>query len=265
MAATTGTGSATRWGPLWGARPADWAVSEEQQTPSYEAALKLVEIGPGSAVLDVGCGAGVFLRIVADRHMGAFGVDASEALVELARTRVPEADIRVGEMESLPYEDDTFDLVSGFTSFFFAEDMVGALREAGRVAKPGAPVLIQVWGPAEDNELEAMKEVMRSFLPPPPADAPSGAELWREGVLEGMATEAGLSPESTFDHRWAYEYRGEDALGRAMMAPAGLAALVGPDREPEVRERIVEALAPFRTAGGDYLLQNGFHFLIARA
>jgi hypothetical protein len=80
-----------------------------------------------------------------------------------------------------------------------------------------------------------------------------------------MATEAGLSPESTFDHRWAYEYRGEDALGRAMMAPAGLAALVGPDREPEVRERIVEALAPFRTAGGDYLLQNGFHFLIARA
>jgi hypothetical protein len=30
-------GSGSRWGPLWGARPADWALSEDQQTPSYEA------------------------------------------------------------------------------------------------------------------------------------------------------------------------------------------------------------------------------------
>ena len=79
-----------------------------------------------------------------------FGLDASEALIELARRRVPEADLRVGEMESLPYDDDTFDLVTGFTSFFFANDMVAALREAGRVAKPGAPVVIQVWGAHDD-------------------------------------------------------------------------------------------------------------------
>jgi len=44
----------------------------------------------------------------------------------------------------LLYEDDTYDLVTGFNSFFFANDMVAALREAGRVAKPGAPVVIQV-------------------------------------------------------------------------------------------------------------------------
>jgi len=49
-------------------------------------------------------------------------------------------------MEDLPWEDDTFDLVTGFNSFFFATDMIAALREAGRVARPGAPVVIQVWG-----------------------------------------------------------------------------------------------------------------------
>jgi ubiquinone/menaquinone biosynthesis C-methylase UbiE len=49
-------------------------------------------------------------------------------------------------MEALPYADDAFDLVTGFTSFFFANDIVAALREAARVAKPAGPVVIQVWG-----------------------------------------------------------------------------------------------------------------------
>jgi ubiquinone/menaquinone biosynthesis C-methylase UbiE len=74
------------------------------------------------------------------------GLDASEALLELARERVPEADLRLGDLEALPYEEDLFDVVAGFNSFFFAVDLVGALREAGRVAKPEAPVVIQVWG-----------------------------------------------------------------------------------------------------------------------
>jgi cyclopropane fatty-acyl-phospholipid synthase-like methyltransferase len=95
-------GSAARWGPLWGARPDDWARSEEQQTPTYEEALRHVRLEPGHRVLDVGCGAGVFLRLVTDRGAHAYGLDASEALVEAARSRVPEADLRVGEMEALP-------------------------------------------------------------------------------------------------------------------------------------------------------------------
>ena len=49
-------------------------------------------------------------------------------------------------MQFLPYDDDQFDVVAGFNSFFFAADMVAALREAARVAKLGTPVVIQVWG-----------------------------------------------------------------------------------------------------------------------
>src|SRR5262245_5270613 len=109
------TGSAGRWGPLWGARPDDWARSEEQQLPIYEDALGRVTLGAGDRVLDIACGVGVFLRLVADRGARASGLDASEALIAAARTRVPEADLRVGDMESLPYEDDRFDLVTGFS------------------------------------------------------------------------------------------------------------------------------------------------------
>jgi SAM-dependent methyltransferase len=259
------SGSAERWGPLWGARPKDWALSEDQQVATYEAALQRVDLQAGQLVLDIGCGAGAFLRLLADRGARAYGLDASEALIELARTRVPEADLRVGEMEALPYEDDSFDLVTGFTSFFFANDMVAALREAGRVAKPGAPVVIQVWGPHEHRDLEAMMRIAHPYLPPRPPDAPREPEYWRPGVLEEMATEAGLEPREAFDVRWAYEYPDPETLGRAMMAPAGIAVLVGPEREAEVRAAIIEGLASFRTAHGSYRLENEFRCLIARA
>jgi ubiquinone/menaquinone biosynthesis C-methylase UbiE len=166
---TTGPGgSGRRWGPLWGARAADWALSEDQQTPTYEAALSRLELKPGQSVLDIGCGVGAFLRLAAERGARPFGLDASQALLELARLRLPDGDLRVGDMEALPYEDDSFDLVTGFNSFFFADDIVAAVREAGRVAKPGAPVVLQVWGRHDRNDLEAMKQIIRPFMPPPP-------------------------------------------------------------------------------------------------
>src|SRR5262245_38065919 len=160
------TGSASRWGPLWGARPADWALSEDRQIPTYEAALQRVRLIPGQRVLDIGCGVGAFLRLTAARGGDPHGIDASEPLAAFARTNLPAADLRVGEMEDLPWGDDTFDLVTGFNSFFFANDIVAALREAGRVAKPDTRVVIQVWGAHERCDLEAMKQIARPFLPP---------------------------------------------------------------------------------------------------
>jgi SAM-dependent methyltransferase len=259
------TGSAERWGPLWGARPDDWALNEDQQVPTYEAALRRVALEPGDRVLDIGCGAGAFLQLVAERGARGYGLDASEALIALARERVPSADLRVGDMEALPYADDTFDLVTGFNAFFFANDFVRALREAGRVARPGAPVVIQVWGPHERNDLEAMKAIVRPFLPPRPADAPPEPDYSAPGVLEQLAQEAGLEPEETFDTRYAFEYPDDETLGRLLVAPAGIAMLVGPEGEASLKEAIVAGLARYRTPDGGYRLENEFHFLIARA
>jgi SAM-dependent methyltransferase len=257
--------SAERWGPLWGARPADWAINEEQHVPGYEAALEHVTIEPGKQVLDIGCGVGVFLGLVAGRGAEPHGIDASETLIAVARERLPEADLRVGDMESLPYEDATFDLVTGFTSFFFANDMVAALREAGRVAKPGAPVVIQVWGAHERCSLEAMKEIARPFMPPRPPDAPPDPDFSRPGALEAVATKAGLTPVSGFVTSWAYTYPDAETLGRALLAPAGVALLVGPDREDAVKAAIVDGLASYRAPDGAYRLPNEYRYVIARA
>jgi len=222
-------------------------------------------VQPGDRVLDIGCGVGAFLRLIADRGARPVGIDASEALLELARTRLPAADLRVGEMEDLPYEDDTFDLVTGFSVFFFANDMVAALREAGRVAKPGAPVVIQVWGRHERCALEAMKEIVRPFFPARPAGAPPDPDLSQPGLLEELATQAGLTPESTFDTSWAYVFPDEETLGRALLAPAGVAVLVGADKEDAVKAAIVQGLAEYRTPEGAYVLENEYRCLITRA
>ncbi len=258
-------GSGERWGPLWGARPADWALSEDRQVPTYEAALQRVGLAPGQRVLDIGCGVGSFLRMVAGRGGKAHGIDASDSLIAFARGRLPDADLRAGEMEELPWEDDCFDLVTGFNSFFFANDMVAALREAGRVAKPGAAVVIQVWGAHEHCDLEAMKQLARPFLPPRPPDAPPDPDLSEPGALTGLASQAGLTAESEFDTTWTIEYPDAATLGRAMIAVAGLAILAGPERERELETAIVDGLAPFRTADGTYRLSNEYHFLVARA
>ena len=258
-------GSAERWGPLWGARPTDWALSEDQQLPTYEAALRRIDLRPGQSVLDIGCGAGAFLRLVAARGARAFGIDASEALLDVARGRVPDAELRTGDMESLPYENDTFDLVCGFNAFFFANDIVGALREAGRVARPGAPVVIQVWGPHDRNDLEAMKTIARPFLPPRPAGAPPEPDYSQPGVLEGIVARAGLEPGQAFDVSWAFEYPDEATMLRALVAPAGLAVLVGPEREEQFKDALIEGLTAYRTPAGGYRLHNTYHALIARA
>jgi SAM-dependent methyltransferase len=258
---STMTGSAEQWGPLWGARAREWAAVEEQQLPTYEAAIERLGIGAGQRVLDIGCGSGVYLRAAADRGAEVAGLDASESLLEIARARVPEADLRSGDMQFLPYEDDTFDVVSGFNSFFFAGDMAAALREAGRVAKPGGTVLIQVWGRPERCDLEGMKRAVGRLLARDAAEPPP---FWRPGVLEELASSAGLEPADSFDTRWAFEFADEEDAVRHLLAAGGsVAAVAAAGREP-VEAALRDAVAPYRRPDGGYRLENEWHFLFTQ-
>src|SRR5262245_12138235 len=143
--------------------------------------------------------------------------------------------------------------------------MIGALREAGRVAGPGAPVVIQVWGAHEHCDLEAMKQLARPFLPPRPPDAPPDPDLSKPGALETLATQAGRTPDIEFDTTWAFEFPDVETLGRALVAVAGLAVMAGPEHEDELKAAIVDGLAPYRRPDGSYRLSNEYHYLVARA
>jgi hypothetical protein len=126
-------------------------------------------------------------------------------------------------------------------------------------------VVIQGWGPHERNDLEAMKDIARPFMPPRPVGAPPEPDYSQPGALEELATQAGLTPETAFDSTWTLEYPDEATLRRALVAPAGIAMLVGPEREEEFKDALVRGLASYRTPPGSYQLQNQYHFLIARA
>jgi SAM-dependent methyltransferase len=256
--------SAEHNGHAWGLRARDWSETEAQMRPSYELAIQRAGLRPGQTVIDAGCGSGAFLRVAADHGAVVSGIDASEALLAIARERVPDADLSLGDLQRLPYADNSFDAVTGFCSFFFADDMVEALREAGRVAKPGAPVVIQVWGRPERFDLGLMKAVLARFRPPPPADRIDPSTLWQPGVLEDLATQAGLIPDAAFDDRFAYEYADEESMTRAMLSAGGFGAIVG-DRQDEARAAVLEALAVCRTPECGYRIENDWHFLIARA
>jgi SAM-dependent methyltransferase len=167
-------------------------------------------------------------------------------------------------MQVLPFAEHTFDVVAGFNSFFFADDMVVALREARRVAVSGGSVVIQVWGRHEACDLDAIKPIVRPYFPGADPDAPPPPDLSAPGMLEGIATAAGLEPNTTFDVSWAYEYEDDDALARGLLSAGGVGEAAG-EREPEVRAALIEVLAPFRRPDGSYTLENEWHFLVATA
>jgi ubiquinone/menaquinone biosynthesis C-methylase UbiE len=159
-----GKGSGTWWGPLFGAHAATWAETWESPqgwgTPVYTHVLDEAQVGRGTTLLDCGCGAGRFVRMAAERGASAAGVDASRELVEIAAKQNPKADLRVGDLKALPWPDDAFDIVTGFSSFQFAEDHVAALGEARRVSRGDVWVAIPT---RLDNS--AIPQVFATLMP----------------------------------------------------------------------------------------------------
>jgi SAM-dependent methyltransferase len=162
------SGSATRWGQLFGARARDWAETWEGPsgwgTPVYEHVLERAKIGSGVRVLDCGCGAGRFARMAADRGASVAGIDAAKELIEIAAERTPEGDFRLGDLEALPWPEDSFDVVTGFSAFQFADDKVRALTEARRVSR--GPVAVVIPSRVSESGLNLVFKPLFPFFPP---------------------------------------------------------------------------------------------------
>ncbi len=95
-------------------------------------------------MLDVGCGSGGLLGDAADMGLRVSGVDISEVGLAQARSRVPNADLRVARAEELPFGDASFDLVSCTGSLEHVSDIDRAVREMSRVTRPGGRILVVV-------------------------------------------------------------------------------------------------------------------------
>src|SRR5437764_9284839 len=99
MSSTTQTGTAAIEGRLWSVRADDWAAIQERQVAAaYESALDALNVRSQTRLLDAGCGAGMFLRLDADRGPDVNGLDASDALLDHARPRVPVTPLLLGRL-----------------------------------------------------------------------------------------------------------------------------------------------------------------------
>lgn len=268
-----GRGSAPAQADLWSERARDWADVMEGWSgwgiPVYRHVLEQVSVGRGTRLLDVGCGAGRFSRMAADRGAAVAGLDATAALVGIAQERTPEGDFRVGEMEDLPWAEDSFDVVTGFNSFFIAADMVNALREARRVARPGGSVAMTVFGRPERCQSTGLFSSLRRFMPPPPVDAADqGAArpgLHDEGELEARATAAGLTPTKAGYIEFAEEYPDLETMLRGYLAAPPFVRAARGAGEEAVREALTDALRPLEAPSGRYRLEDEVRYLVAVA
>jgi SAM-dependent methyltransferase len=233
-------------------------------TPLYEAILRRFEIGKGTRLLDAGCGAGGFVALARARGADVAGLDATPELLAVARRRTPDADLRQGEIEELPYGDASFTLVTGFNSFQYAADPTHALSEARRVVRPGGFVVVATWAKPEDCEAAGHLAALKPLLPPPPPGAGGPFALSDEARLRDLVTKAGLAPVDVHDVPCPFVYQDEAVALRGLLSAGPAVLAIKTSGEEKVRAAILESIAPYRTAAGGYRLENKFRYVTAR-
>lgn len=129
-----------------------------------------LDIVAGQRILEVGCGAGAVLALLAETGATLAGVDYSVPHIEIARRALPGADLRAAEACSLPFDDGTFDAVFSHGVFLYFSNLGYAgrvLKEIARVATPAARLLIlDVPDAATEHEcIEARRAAGASLSP----------------------------------------------------------------------------------------------------
>jgi ubiquinone/menaquinone biosynthesis C-methylase UbiE len=165
--------------------------------PLFEAVLDAAGARSGTRLLDVGCGSGLALTLAEERGAVPSGLDISPGLLEIARERLPHADLREGDVETLPFKDAAFDAVTGVNAFQFAGDPRRALREAARVTRPGGYVVASLFAAPERSQGTVAHEAMSTLIPPEQAGDHAPYALSASGNLEA----AGCRPASRRQRR----------------------------------------------------------------
>lgn len=104
------------------------------------------DLPPDAHVLDAGCGAGDPVAAFLVERFAVTGLDFSTVQLALARDRVPDATLVLGDMTALPFEDGTFDGLCSIYAVIHVprERHRDCFAEFRRVLRPGAPLLLTV-------------------------------------------------------------------------------------------------------------------------
>lgn len=231
------------WAELWGSF-AD---------PARHAIIEAAGIGPGTRVLDVGCGSGEFLRLMTAVGARAVGADPAPAMVEIARRHG--AEVLRAAIEELPVATAAFDVATAINALQFAEDTTAALRELARVVRPGGLIAVSNWAEGARNDIDvvetAVTSARREELRPDGPLRPAG------GIEEAYAA-AGLEVVATGLVDVPWEARDDEALVRGI--------LLGENAETmaELHAVVVDAATRFRDDRGRFVLHNAFRWAVGR-
>lgn len=112
--------------------------------------LQHLAVPEGAAVLDCGCGGGANIKKLLEKAAqgSVKGIDYSEVSVEKARSlnalaiSAGRCEIMQANVAQLPFEDNSFDLVTAFETVYFWPELPACFREVGRVLRPGGTFFI---------------------------------------------------------------------------------------------------------------------------
>lgn len=115
-----------------------------------------LNLNAGAQVLDAGCGPGYLLKALAERNFQVFGMDGAEGMLRSAAVRVNAINpkyppsFKQGDIEHLPYEAESFDLICSTGVIEYLKEDRQVLSEMYRVLKPGGYLILPVtnlWSP----------------------------------------------------------------------------------------------------------------------
>ena len=177
-------------------------LSYLRPSEAYHVYYHLLKPKEGSKWLDVACGPGLLLGVITEKNVIAIGVDISETAIDMAKKKLPEADLQVGNAERLPFSDSTFDFISCLGSLERMLDLDQVLKEQLRVAKQSAKFVYLVRN-SETTSWKYLKKGLGLQNKKGHQDA-ANLESWKQRFIEAGFRVENIYPDQWPRQRWFY-------------------------------------------------------------
>jgi len=250
-------------GRAWGARALDWAyLVEPYARTANEVVFDRLSVGHDVRLLDIACGSGFAAQSASRLGATVSGIDASEALVTIARARTPEGDFRVGDMFALPFPDASFDVVTSFNGIW--KGCEAALVEARRVLAPGGRLGLTYWGRFEHLGLMPYFLKVIELSSSSHADAIyEQGDTGRAGVIEEMLTSTGFLPAERGTVEVVNEWPDVEVAVRALAAAGPSVPAIEAVGLDAFRTALGEVMAPLYSPGIGIRVSSEFGWITA--